>query len=96
MNNTFENGTDNDFTIVSNQIFKAGLSIKAVGLYMCIAEVLARGGRISASVLADMNKDGIASIESGLRELEAAGWLRRSKKKDNKGHFYSVYELRNN
>lgn len=96
MNNTFENGTDNDFTIVPNQIFKAGLSIKAVGLYMCIAEVLARGGRISASVLADMNKDGIASIESGLRELEAAGWLRRSKKKDNKGHFYSVYELRNN
>lgn len=96
MNNTFENGTDKDFTIVPNQIFKAGLSIKAVGLYMCIAEVLARGGRISASVLADMNKDGIASIESGLRELEAAGWLRRSKKKDNKGHFYSVYELRNN
>lgn len=96
MNNTFENGTDNDFTIVPNQIFKAGLSIKAAGLYMCIAEVLARGGRISASVLADMNKDGIASIESGLRELEAAGWLRRSKKKDNKGHFYSVYELRNN
>ena len=96
MNNTFENGTDNDFTIVPNQIFKAGLSIKAVGLYMCIAEVLARGGRISASVLADMNKDGSASIESGLRELEAAGWLRRSKKKDNKGHFYSVYELRNN
>ena len=96
MNNTFENGTDNDFTIVPNQIFKAGLSIKAVGLYMCIAEVLARGGRISASVLADMNKDGISSVESGLRELEAAGWLRRSKKKDSKGHFYSVYELRNN
>lgn len=26
----------------------------------------------------------------------AAGWLRRSKKKDNKGHFYSVYELKTN
>lgn len=96
MNNTFEYKTDDNFTIVPNQIFKAGLSIKAVGLYMCIAEVLARGGRISASVLADMNKDGIASVESGLRELEEAGWLYRTKKKDSKGHFYSVYELRNN
>jgi hypothetical protein len=96
MNNTFENGTDNDVTIVSNQIFNGSLSSKAIGLYVCIAQVLATGGRISASVLADMNKDGISSVESGLRELEAAGWLRRSKKKDSKGHFYSVYELRNN
>lgn len=94
MNNTFEYKTDDNFVVVPNQIFKAGLSIKAIGLYACIAEVLVTGGRISASVLADKITDGISSVESGLRELEAAGWLRRSKKKDSKGHFYSVYELK--
>lgn len=96
MENTLNHKMDDDFTIVPNEVFRAGLSAKAIGLYACIAEVLTTGGRISASVLADMNKDGIASVESGLRELEAAGWLRRSKKKDSKGHFYSVYELKNN
>lgn len=96
MNNTFENRTDNDVTVIPKQILRAGLSAKAVGLYTCIVYLLNRDERISASVLADMNKDGITSVESGLRELEAAGWLRRSKKKDSKGHFYSVYELKNN
>lgn len=96
MENTLNHKMDDDFIIVPNEFLRTKLSAKAVGLYMCIAEVFARGGRISASVLADMNKDGIASVESGLRELEAAGWLHRSKKKDSKGHFYSVYELKNN
>ena len=81
MENTLNHKMDDDFIIVPNEFLRAKLSAKVVGLYMCIAEVLARGGRISASVLADMNKDGIASVESGLRELEAAGWLHRSKKK---------------
>lgn len=96
MENTLNHKMDDDFIIVPNEFLRAKLSAKAVGLYMCIAEVLARGGRISASVLADRSTDGIASVESGLRELEAAGWLHRSKKKDSKGHFYSVYELKNN
>ncbi len=96
MENTLNHKMDDDFIIVPNEFLRAKLSAKAIGLYACIAQVLATGGRISASVLADMNKDGITSVESGLRELEAAGWLRRSKKRDNKGHFYSVYELKTN
>lgn len=96
MENTLKHKMDDDFIIVPNELLRAKLSAKAVGLYVCIAGIVPTGGRISATVLADMNKDGISSIESGLRELEVAGWLRRSKKKDNKGHFYSVYELRNN
>ena len=96
MDNTFEYGTDNDFIIVPNELLRTKLSAKAKGLYVHIASIVATGGRISAAVLADGSTDGISSVESGLRELEMAGWLCRSKKRDNKGHFYSVYELKNN
>lgn len=96
MENTLNHKMDDDFIIVPNEFLRTKLSAKAKGLYVHIASIVATGGRISASVLADRSTDGISSVESGLRELEAAGWLRRSKKRDNKGHFYSVYELKNN
>lgn len=96
MGNTLKHKIDNDFIIVPNELLRTRLSAKAKGLYVHIASIVATGGRISAAVLADRITDGISSVESGLRELEAAGWLRRSKKKDSKGHFYSVYELKNN
>lgn len=94
MNNTFEYETDNNSIAVPNELLRAGLSAKAVGLYIQIADILSTGGRISASVVADGVTDGITGVESGLRELEEAGWLSRTKKKDSKGHFYSVYELK--
>lgn len=96
MGNTLKHKINDGLIIVPNELLRTKLSAKAKGLYAHIASIVAVGGRISASVLADRSTDGITSIESGLRELEAAGWLRRSKKKDSKGHFYSVYELKNN
>lgn len=94
MENTLKHKMDDDFIIVPNELLRAKLSAKAVGLYIQIADILSTGGRISAAVVADGVTDGITGVESGLRELEEAGWLSRTKKKDSKGHFYSVYELK--
>lgn len=94
MENTLNHKMDDDSIIVPNEFLRTKLSAKAKGLYVHIASIVATGGRISASVVADGVTDGITGVESGLRELEEAGWLSRTKKKDSKGHFYSVYELK--
>lgn len=96
MNNTFEYETDNDITVIPKQILRAGLSAKAVGLYTCIVYLLNRDERISTSKLAEMGNEGLASIENGLKELESAGYLIRTKKKDSKGRFCTVYQLKDN
>lgn len=72
------------------------ISLKAKGLYACLTLNLPEDGHMSISMLASINKDGIASIESGLRELEAAGYLVRTRKNDSRGCFCTLYELKDN
>jgi len=72
------------------------ISLKAKGLYACLTLNLPKDGRMSISMLASINKDGIASIENGLKELEAAGCLVRTRKNDSRGCFCTVYKLKDN
>ncbi|MEU3211048.1 helix-turn-helix domain-containing protein [Nocardiopsis alba] len=65
------------FTIVANAAIRdPHLSYKARGLLALIASHR-EGWGITEKRLADQSPDGISSVRSGLKELEAAGYLRR-------------------
>lgn len=75
----------NDFTVVSNEIFRYGLSLKAIGIY---AYLVNKPDEWEFSVLGIVKQtsDGRDSIASGINELEQAGFLERVQKRD-KGKF---------
>lgn len=70
--------------------------LEAKKLYEHLVRITTRRNHISAFTLMDKSKERIADIESGLRVLEAVGYLVKIKKKDSKGRFYSAYRLKNN
>ena len=68
---------DDPFTRISNGIFMdRALSLKARGL-LCTALSLPDGWSFSIRGLMALSRDGRASVESALDELEAHGYLRR-------------------
>lgn len=65
-----------DYTVVTNNIFKYDLSLKAIGLYLYIVNK-PDGWNYSVSGVASQVMDGKDSIRSGIQELENAGFLYR-------------------
>lgn len=73
---------DDAFTIVSRRILRdRSLSLKAKGLY-CLILSLPETWSFSARGLAMLALDGDVSVNTGLKELEAAGYIRREQKND--------------
>lgn len=74
------------FTMVPNQIIESDwrISFKAVGLYNYIISRPPRW-RLCIKDMANKHTDGESAIVSGLAELEAAGWIRRERKRNEKG-----------
>lgn len=73
------------------------ISLKAKGLFALI-ESKPEDWNFSASGLATLTKDSESSIQSGLRELEEFGLLKREKHQDERGHWhidYHLYESKN-
>lgn len=66
----------NDYTTTSNEIFRHGLSFKAIGLYLYIVSK-PDGWEFTIAGASQQVKDGKESIQAGLKELEAAGFLVR-------------------
>lgn len=76
---------ERDFTIIRNATLRdARLTFKARGL---LAFILSQpeGYRVSAEELAEEGPDGRDAIRSALREMEAAGYLRREKRRTKDG-----------
>lgn len=67
---------NSDFTVTSNEIFRHNLSFKAIGLYLYIVSK-PDGWEFSVAGCMKQVQDGKDSIRSGLRELEAVGFLQR-------------------
>lgn len=65
-----------DFTITTNEIFKHGLSLKAIGLYLYIVSKPDEWTFTIAGAMQQVD-DRKESIQTGLRELEAKGFLTR-------------------
>ena len=76
-----------NFTQVPNQVIRdERLSWKAKGLY---AHLISKPDNWTFYIdeMVRSSKDGKSSVQSGLKELEKYGYLRRVKSKDAKGKF---------
>lgn len=75
-----------------NLVNSGTVSLQAKGLFAYI-EGKPEGWHFSASRIAAEIKEGVSCIESCLRELEESGYLKREKKKNERGHWYSEYTV---
>lgn len=75
-----------DFTAVPNEIFRHNLSLKAIGLYAYIASK-PDGWDFSIGGTASQLKDAKTSIQSAIKELEVAGFLKRVQSRKSEGGF---------
>ncbi len=75
----FKKKFKNGFTTVGNDVFKAGLSAKAIGI-LCTMFSLPDDWKFSeVGLISIFQKDGQTSIRSGLKELEEKGFLKRTR-----------------
>lgn len=75
----------NNFTIVPNEIFKSGLSLKACGL-LCLLLSLPDGWSFStAGICAICPADGRDSVRKGIADLERARYLVRTQRRTSSG-----------
>ena len=75
----------NNFTIIPNEIFKSGLSLKACGL-LCLLLSLPDGWNFStAGICAICPADGRDSVRKGIADLEKARYLVRTQRRTASG-----------
>jgi hypothetical protein len=76
-----------DFTVVDNHYLKCKeLSLRSKGLFTQLLS-LPESWVYSIAGLACLSRDGADSIRSGIRELEQAGYITRTPRRDHDGRF---------
>lgn len=73
-----------NYTCISNDVFKSDLSLKARGM-LCTMLSLPDDWEFSENGLQTILKDGQTSIRSAIKELEKAGFLSRTRERDESG-----------
>lgn len=73
-----------NYTCISNDVFKSDLSLKARGM-LCTVLSLPDDWEFSENGLQAILKDGQTSIRSAIKELESAGFLSRTRERDESG-----------
>lgn len=73
-----------NYTCISNDVFRSDLSLKARGM-LCTMLSLPDDWEFSENGLQAILKDGQTSIRSAIKELEAAGFLSRTRERDENG-----------
>lgn len=73
-----------NYTCISNDVFKGDLSLKARGM-LCTMLSLPDDWEFSENGLQAILKDGQTSIRSAIGELESAGFLSRTRERDENG-----------
>jgi hypothetical protein len=89
----------NGFTHVSNDVISNNkISWKAKGIYSYLKMIQDVGLTCSISELMGNAKDGKEAVQSGIKELETYGYLKRTPVQDEDGRFigydYHVYNER--
>ena len=72
------------YTCISNDVFKSDLSLKARGM-LCTMLSLPDDWEFSENGLQAILKDGQTSVRSAVKELESAGFLSRTRERDESG-----------
>lgn len=72
------------YTCISNDVFNSDLSLKARGM-LCTMLSLPDDWEFSENGLQAILKDGQTSIRSAIKELESAGFLSRTRERDENG-----------
>lgn len=92
------NRSQSGFTVITNNIFSdQNLSNKAIGMLCKMLSLPDNWNFSEKGLQAIMHKDGQASIRSGLKELQDAGYLRRYRVHDENGRFTGwEWEITNN
>lgn len=73
-----------NYTCISNDVFRSNLSLKARGM-LCTMLSLPDDWEFSENGLQDILADGQTSIRSAIKELESAGFLSRTRDRDESG-----------
>lgn len=73
-----------NYTCISNDVFRSDLSLKARGM-LCTMLSLPDDWEFSENGLQAILKDGQTSIRSAIKELESAGFLSRTRERDENG-----------
>lgn len=73
-----------NYTCISNDVFKSDLSLKARGM-LCTMLSLPDNWEFSENGLEAILKDGQTSVRSAIKELEGAGFLSRTRERDESG-----------
>lgn len=73
-----------NYTCISNDVFKSDLSLKARGM-LCTMLSLPDDWEFSENGLQAILKDGQTSVRSAIKELESAGFLSRTRERDENG-----------
>ena len=73
-----------NYTCISNDVFRSDLSLKARGM-LCTMLSLPDDWEFSENGLQAILKDGQTSIRSAIKELEGAGFLSRTRERDERG-----------
>lgn len=73
-----------NYTCISNDVFKSDLSLKARGM-LCTMLSLPDDWEFSENGLQAILRDGQASVRSAIKELESAGFLSRTRERDESG-----------
>lgn len=72
------------YTCISNDVFRSDLSLKARGM-LCTMLSLPNDWEFSENGLQAILKDGQTSVRSAIKELESAGFLSRTRERDENG-----------
>ena len=73
-----------NYTCISNDVFKSDLSLKARGM-LCTMLSLPDDWEFSENGLQAILKDGQTSVRSAIKELESTGFLSRTRERDENG-----------
>lgn len=73
-----------NYTCISNDVFKSDLSLKARGM-LCTMLSLPDDWEFSENGLQAILRDGQTSVRSAIKELESAGFLSRTRERDESG-----------
>ena len=88
-----KNKTRDNFTMISNNILRdKNLSMKDRGV-LCTIFSLPDGWEFSVAGLSSLVSDGVDAISASIRNLEALGYLVRTKKRDACGRFTTEIEV---